>query len=70
MYVPPPPPPPPLHPGVVVGFGSPTYTTSESFRSVSVDVLVVNGILRRPVLVSVTTQDGTALGRDGESVYE
>ena len=56
----PPPPPPPA--GVVIGFEQPLYTVSEDAGSINVGVVVRNGQLRRSVVVTVSTEDGTAQG--------
>ena len=50
--------------GVVIGFEQPSYETTETDTTsvIEVAVIVQRGILRRDVVVSVFTQDGTAIG--------
>ena len=48
---------------VVIGFNQTLYEVSEDARQATVYVVLVNGILRRPVVVSVSTRDGTALSK-------
>lgn len=46
---------------VVIGFERTLYDVSENDGQATIDVVLVNGILRRPVVVTVSTRDGTAL---------
>ena len=46
---------------VVIGFNRTLYEVSENDGQATVDVVLVKGILRRPVVVTVSTRDGTAL---------
>ena len=50
--------------GVVIGFEQPSYETTETDTTsvIEVAVIVQRGILRRDVVVSVFTRDGTAIG--------
>ena len=48
---------------VVIGFNQTLYVVSEDAGQATVYVVLVNGILRRPVVVSVSTRDGTALSK-------
>ena len=47
---------------VVIGFERGSYNVSEVDGFVDVRVLIVNGELSRPVEVTVTATDGTAMG--------
>ena len=49
--------------GVVIGFEQPFYSVNESAGSVNIGVVVQDGQLRRSVMVTVLTEDGTAQGR-------
>ena len=48
--------------GVVIGFEQMLYTVNEAAGSINVGVVVRNGQLRRSVVVTVSTEDGTAQG--------
>lgn len=48
---------------MVIGFEQPLYSVNESAGSVSIGVVVQDGQLRRSVIVTVLTEDGTAQGR-------
>ena len=48
---------------VVIGFNQTLCEVSEDAGQATVYVVLVNGILRRPVIVSVSTRDGTALSK-------
>ena len=45
---------------MVIGFEQPLYSVNESAGSVSIGVVVQDGQLRRSVIVTVLTEDGTA----------
>ena len=48
---------------MVIGFEQPIYEVEENDGSVNVRILVLMGDLRRDVVVSVSTQDDTAVGK-------
>ena len=47
---------------VTVGFRDVSVAFSESSESVSLEVVLVAGVLQRPVTLLFTTRDGTATG--------
>ena len=49
--------------GVIIGFEQPMYEVGEGDGSVNVRIVVMMGMLRRDVVVSVATQDDTAVGK-------
>ena len=50
------------HTGVIIGFDQAIYDVDEDAGQAFVVVEVLNGILRRPVEVTVNTADDSALG--------
>ena len=46
---------------VVIGFNRTLYSVSENVGQATIDVVLVNGILRRPVVVTVSLRDNTTL---------
>ena len=48
---------------VVIGFEQTSYPVGESEGQVLLAVSVINGELSRPVVVTVTTIEGSALGK-------
>ena len=49
--------------GVIIGFEQPMYEVGEGDGSVNFRIRVIMGMLRRDVVVSVATQDDTAMGK-------
>lgn len=49
--------------GVVIGFQQRFYSVNESVGSVDIGIVVKEGQLRRSVMVTVLTEDGTAQSR-------
>ena len=47
---------------VIIGFSQTLYQVAEDAGQAFVDVVVINGTLRRQVVVNVFTADDTALG--------
>ena len=50
---------------VVIGFNQTLYEVREDVGQAIVYVVLLNGILRREVVVEVTTADNSALGESG-----
>ena len=48
---------------MIIGFEQPMYEVGEGDGSVNVRIVVMMGMLRRDVVVSVATQDDTAVGK-------
>lgn len=48
--------------GAIIGFQRTLYEVNENDGQAQISVILREGILRRPVLVSVQTSDGSAVG--------